>query len=92
MRGLGVTPMSIKLVLHAPNHSLKPYARRPWPHWLPALGGELLLLVVFLSWFRGGDAWHGLAVVYAWSVYGLAAIGFLYAWSEPSERDVHHRC
>lgn len=73
-------PMSMRGVLHAP-HSLSRNHLAALQHWLPAFGAEILLLAAFLSWigYRGTEL-HGLAVVYAWAVYGLVALGLLYLW------------
>jgi hypothetical protein len=75
-------------VLHAPHRGLPKKHLAALQHWLPAFGAEVLLLAAFLSWIGYRDTGlHGLAVVYAWVVYGLIALGLLYLWicSAPDE-------
>jgi len=75
--------MSMRGTLHAP-HLLSKRHLAALYHWLPLLGAEALLLAAFLSWigYRGVEI-HGNALVYAWAVYGLIALGILFLWIGP---------
>jgi len=56
--------------------------------WLPAIGAQALLLASFLLWMHNERAeYHGLAPVFAWVVYGLIALSFLYLWTEPDDEE-----
>ena len=74
-------PMSMREVLHAPHHGLSKSHNANLQHGLQVIAAELLLLAAFLAWiWHKGDALHGKAVVYAWAVYGLIALGLLFLW------------
>jgi hypothetical protein len=76
-------PMSTRGVLHAP-HILSKQQFAALQHWLPVLGAEALILGAFLIWiWHRGVALHGLAVVYAWTIYGLIALGLFFLWIGP---------
>lgn len=80
-------PMSMREVLHAPHHGLSKKQIASLQHWLPAIGAEVLLLSAFLAWlWHRGMAIHGLAVVYAWVLYGLASLGLLFLWIGSGDR------
>jgi hypothetical protein len=56
--------------------------------WLPAIGAEALLLASFLLWLQNESIrYHGLALLFAWVVYGLIAMFFLYLWIEPTDEE-----
>ena len=79
--------MSMRGTLHAPHILSKKHLASLY-HWLPAFGAEILLLAGFLSWigYRGVEI-HGNALVYAWVVYGLIALGILFLWTGPATPD-----
>lgn len=55
-------------------------------HWLPVIGAEAMLLASFLLWLQNeGIEYHGLALVFAWTIYGLIALSFLQLWIEATE-------
>lgn len=56
--------------------------------WLPVIGAEIMLLVTFLLWLlKSGDEYHGVAMVYAWTTYGLIALALLFYWTGQAEKE-----